>query len=141
MTKDKKFHRNYAKELISIAKGDLESAEVLAAARKKGRRENVCFVAQQCIEKSLKALLCALGRPVPLTHTIELLLDRLGDQYQPPTGNALIELTDFATIRRYQEGEEIITDDDVDATIHAARLTVEWSETLIVKLITSPDVT
>jgi HEPN domain-containing protein len=135
VTKDKYFHKSYASELIAIARGDLESAEVLGAQPQKGRRENVCFAAQQAIEKSLKALLCALERPVPLTLTIELLLDRLGQGYQPPIGDALVELTDFATTRRYQEGSEIISDADIKASIDAARSTVTWAENLIRELI------
>lgn len=135
MTKEKLFHQAYAHELVSIARGDLESAEVLAQEKHKGRRENICFTAQQSIEKSLKALICAQSKPVPQTHTIELLLDRLGSATQPPGGDSLIELTDFATIRRYQEGSEIITDEDTLASIQAAKTTLEWVEALVQKLV------
>ncbi len=131
MTKEKLFHKIYAHELIAIARGDFESTEILAAAKHKGRRENICFSAQQCIEKSLKAVICSQSKPVPMTHTIELLLDRLGSDHQPPSGEALVELTDFATIKRYQEGSEIITDEDVLATVTAARITLEWAESKI----------
>lgn len=131
MTKDKFFHKTYANELLSIAQGDLESAEVLAGNLAKGRKENICFAAQQCIEKSLKAVICATGRPMPLTHTIEVLLDRLGEKNQPPAGVKLIELTDFATIKRYQEGSEIITPEDVVATIKVAAETLGWASSLV----------
>lgn len=140
MTKDRLFRRAYAGELIKIAYGDLASAEVMADNLKKGRKENICFVAQQCIEKSLKAVLCAQGKPVPMTHSIEVLLDRLaGDQ--PSAAERLIELTDFATIRRYEEGNEIITDADIAAIIAAARDVANWANVRIDQLAKNSDPT
>lgn len=138
MTKDRLFRRVYANELIKIAYGDLASAEVMADNLNKGRKENICFAAQQCIEKSLKAVLCAQGKPVPMTPSIEVLLDRLaGDQ--PSAAERLIELTDFATIRRYEEGNEIITDADIAATIAAARDVANWAKGRIGQLATHSD--
>jgi HEPN domain-containing protein len=134
LTRDKLFRPEYASELLRIAKGDLESAEVLASFTSKGRRENICFAVQQCIEKALKALLCAQSKPVPLSHSIELLLDRLGPDCQPPLGHALIELTDFASVKRYEEGNEIITDDDIKASLVAGRNAVDWAEGMIANL-------
>ncbi len=127
MTKDKLFHPEYARVLWQIADGDLQSAEVMAQNLNKGRRENICFAAQQCIEKSFKAVLCSRQKPVPITHSIELLLDRL--QPTVPVGaEALIELTDFATVRRYEEGSEIITAEDLQAIIDAARGVLMWAK-------------
>ena len=130
MTKDKLFKKTYAPELLNIAAGDLASAEVLAATPLKGRKENICYTAQQSIEKSIKAVICAQGHPVPLTHSIEFLLDKITGTL-PPHSEALVELTDYATVRRYQEGNEIITDDDISATIEAARAVVAWAKTEI----------
>ncbi len=126
MTKDKLFKRGYALELLNIAAGDLASAEVLAAMPLKGRKENTCYTAQQSIEKSLKAVICAQGTPVPLTHSIEFLLDKITGT-PPPHDEALVDLTDYATIKRYQEGNEVITDDDISATIDAARDVLAWA--------------
>lgn len=137
MTRDKLFHKNYAVELLQIARGDFESAEVLAGNLQKGRKENICFAAQQSIEKVLKSVLCALGKPIPLSHSIELLLDRLGKDHQPPQGDALIELTDFATVKRYQEGSEIISSTDVAVTISVAKATLDWGEATVRLLVTS----
>lgn len=93
----------------------------------KGRRENICFVAQQCIEKSFKAVLCYQQKSVPMTHSIEVLLDRL--QSTVPVGaDSLIELTDYATVRRYEEGSEIITSEDVQAIITAAQGVLIWAK-------------
>ncbi len=49
----------------------------------------------------------------------------------PPHSEALVELTDYATVRRYQEGNEIITDDDISATIEAAKAVLAWAQTEI----------
>ena len=130
MTKDQLFKQEYAKELLKIAKGDLETTEVLLAA-KKGRPENICFYAQQVIEKALKSLLCHKGLSIPFTHSIELILDRLGKDLQPPHGSDLVVLTDFATIRRYEEGNEIIDQGDLNASVEAARKTLSWVDSHI----------
>jgi len=130
VTKDKVFRRDYATELWRIAQGDLESAEVMAESLSKGRRENICFAAQQCIEKAIKAVLCARQKPVPMTHSIEVLLERLQGDY-PDGAERLIELTDFATIRRYEEGNEILTAEDMAATIAAARDVLIWAKSQV----------
>ncbi len=135
MTREKTFRAVYAHELLRIARGDLESAEILAAAMARGRRENICFSVQQAIEKSLKAVLCAQNKPIPLSHSIELLLDRVGPQTQPPHGNTLIELTDYAAVKRYEEGSEIITDEDIAATLLAGQNVIEWAQALITHLV------
>ncbi len=127
MTRDKLFHREYSKTLLKIAEGDIQSAEVLALNIAKGRPENICFAAQQAIDKSLKAVLCFHQKPIPMTHSIELLIDRLRPSC-PPHAESLVELTDFATIRRYEEGNEIITVEDITAIIAIANLILAWAK-------------
>lgn len=48
MTKEQRFKKEYAFELLSIAAGDLETTLVLQSASR-GRKENICFSAQQVI--------------------------------------------------------------------------------------------
>ncbi len=134
MTREKLFRRDYAQVLWKIAEGDIQSAEVMALHLEKGRRENICFAAQQCIKKALKAVLCAREKAVPMTHSIELILDRL-QTVTPVHPDALIELTDFATSRRYEEGNEIITAEDVQAIIAAGRSILEWAKNEIAKAV------
>lgn len=58
MTKNLKkqlFPKEYAKELLKIAKGDLDSALGLYKINT-GRPENIVFLAQQSVEKSIKFL-------------------------------------------------------------------------------------
>lgn len=125
MTKEKLFKKEYAFELQRIAHGDLESAEGMKESGR-GRAENVCYMAQQSIEKSLKALLCYLGQPIPFTHSIELLIDRMPKDARPQEVDLLIELTDFAMVRRYNEGSEILTAEDLEATLEAAKRLLKW---------------
>ena len=130
MTKDKLFKREYARELLAIAAGDLGSAELMATDQNKGRRENICYAAQQSIEKAQMAVICAQGDANALTHSIEFLLDKVKGS-APPHGDELIELTDFATVKRYQEGNEIITAEDISATIGAAKKVLIWAQAKI----------
>ena len=74
-----KYKTEYAYELLRIAQGDLESAQALYAA-KTGRKENVGYLAQQCVEKCLKAVLCYKGVPVPHTNELAALLPLIGRQ-------------------------------------------------------------
>jgi HEPN domain-containing protein len=52
---------------LKFAFDDLRSAEILLAA---GIFTMVCFHAQQCVEKTLKALLAALRQPLPRSHNL-----------------------------------------------------------------------
>lgn len=119
MTKEKLFKKSYSLELQRIARGDLESAEGMRESGR-GRPENVCYMAQQAIEKSLKALICHCEMPIPFTHSIELLIDRLPQDKRPRDVELLVELTDYAMLKRYNEGSEILTQSDLIATIEAA---------------------
>ena len=100
------YEKSYAEELLRIAKADFEAAQVLYEARVK-RKENIFLLAQQALEKALKAVLCAMNLPVPHVHEISLLVDRIPEELNPPFSTEFNSLTEFATIRRYLEGKEI----------------------------------
>ena len=104
--REQKFDKRYALELFRIAKADFQSASVLSRAANEGRPENIFLLAQQSLEKGLKAVICALGDPVPFTHEIEVLTDRIQNRMEVPFLGKFNELSDFATIRRYIEGRE-----------------------------------
>lgn len=65
----------------------------------------VCFHAQQCAEKALKACLVWHGIDFPKTHVLEDLLDLLSqrDARLEHLGEALRSLTPFAVETRYPE--------------------------------------
>ncbi len=120
------FPKRYASELLSIAEGDLQSAEILATAAK-GRRENVFFHAHQSIEKSLKAVLCWRRIPVPLLHDLGILVALLPKDRPPPFGYELRELNDFAAVRRYEEEAVVLTRDEEQRVLEVARDVLRWA--------------
>lgn len=127
MTKEQKFKKEYANELIGIAIGDLETAKILLAAPN-GRKENVCFAAQQVVEKSIKAVLCFHEIPVPFTHNLDILMDRLPAHLQMQGAEDLNELTEYATIRRYEEGTFLLDQEDLKTAVSLAELTISWAK-------------
>ena len=69
-----------------------------------GRPENALYHIQQACEKALKAIYIAKEKEVTLIHDIGLLIGGLGDIIQVPYQEELLSLTEYATIRRDEEG-------------------------------------
>jgi len=112
------YHVDYAKELLQIAEGDLASARGLAKL-KEGRPENICFLAQQAAEKAMKAVLCHHRKEIIHTHDLEALAMMLPTGLEVPHEQGLGSLTQYALLRRYEEGYEILKDDDFKVVISA----------------------
>lgn len=132
MTKEQKFKKEYAFELLKIAEGDLETTKALLAASI-GRKENVCFNAQQVIEKSIKAVLCFLELPVPFTHNLDILIDRLPKELNLKDTENINELTEYATIRRYEEGTFELDSEDLKKAFELAEITLKWAQKICAK--------
>lgn len=130
MTKSQRFKKSYAHVLLRIAAEDFETLNIIYKAEG-GRKENICFIAQQVAEKCLKALIVDAGVAVPFTHSIELLLSCLDPASHPPLANSLDALTEYATIRRYEEGYAILDEADLSAAFEAARSTLEFCKSCI----------
>lgn len=64
-------------EWVRKAEGDMRTARREAAVQEWPNHDAVCFHAQQCAEKYLKARMIEAGLPVPRTHDLELLLNQL----------------------------------------------------------------
>ena len=130
MTKNLKkqlFPKEYTKELLRISQGDLESAVALSNA-KSGRPENIVFMAQQAVEKYLKAVLVHLEIAFPLLHDLGVLVALLPDDKMPPEGFELMELNPFASIRRYHEGDVPLTKEEIDAALKVAQNIANWAK-------------
>ena len=111
--KKRKFNPAYALELLGIAKGDLESAQGLVDS-KKGRPENALYHVQQACEKALKAIYIANEKEVTLIHDLGLLIGGLTGAIEIPHQEELLSLSEYATIRRYEEGQyELDFDSDI----------------------------
>jgi HEPN domain-containing protein len=128
--RERVFKKIYARELVGIAEGDLESAKALVDANR-GRPENICYHAEQCVEKSLKAILVHLEKPVPVTHDLGIITERV-NQFLPLEVHADLTLyTEFATTRRYEESDMILDRADLDAAVKIAEDVLAWAKSHI----------
>ena len=123
-------------ECIERAEEDYNMAQ-LAQQASRPFHNSICFHAQQCIEKYLKAWLQKVDVPVPRTHDLEellaLIVPTLPDwsQWQPD----LKRITEYAVDARYP-GESATADD----TQHAMRIcdVVRHAVRTLLKLQTPP---
>jgi HEPN domain-containing protein len=131
---EKLYEKSYAQELISIAGGDYETALYLLEGMKKSliRSENLFYLAQQSIEKSLKAVLCAYDRPIPMVHDLGILVAKLPEASNPQFGYEISRLNDFATTRRYEEGRLILDVEEAEDTLALAKLIFNWAQQIVI---------
>ena len=66
-----------ALEWVQKAEGDMNTARRESIVKKDPNHDAVCFHAQQCAEKYLKALFIETGLPLTRTHDLEILLSLL----------------------------------------------------------------
>jgi HEPN domain-containing protein len=129
MVKDKIFKKEFGIELFRIAENDLVAARTLHCDNAV-RKETAMLMVQQSIEKALKALLCHAGAPIPQTHDLSLLVDRLSatGMTLPSliTNTDFDELTPFATLRRYEDGHFEIDESDMAGTLGLAESILSW---------------
>ena len=126
MTKERLFKPEYAKELLSLARSDLATGKYLSKSTKI-RPENTLFHIGQAVEKSLKAVLCHLQMPVPLTHDLLALIQTLPKEVAPPGDETLDDLSPYATVRRYEEGKYEISVEELDSAIRLAEQVIQWA--------------
>jgi len=91
-----------AREWIEKAENDLINAQHALTLGKNCPADTVCFHAQQCVEKYLKALLTFMAIDFPKTHEIARLMNLLPRKVQPELApEEQGKLTDYATVTRY----------------------------------------
>jgi HEPN domain-containing protein len=103
-------------EWVGKAEGDFATVEREARARKNPNYDGVCFHAQQCAEKYLKALAVELDLPFLRTHDLVILLEQLLPVYplwEVYRGD-LAYLSEFAVSFRYP-GESADRESALDA--------------------------
>jgi len=108
-------------EWVEKAEGDFQTAEREMRARKAPNYDAVCFHAQQCAEKYLKAFLIHRQIPFRPIHDLEVLLGLI-----TPIGtdfefirDLLLLLNDYAVDIRYPS--EFATKDEARAAVKAMR--------------------
>jgi HEPN domain-containing protein len=107
---------------LAKAKGDLKMAE-LAWAADTPLWDQACFHAQQCAEKSLKALLVAAELEVPRTHDLVALVDRLKRVWEDIEclANAAGLLSHYGVAPRYPSFLASETETDAREALDRAR--------------------
>ncbi|MAE70825.1 MAG: DNA-binding protein [Gemmatimonadetes bacterium] len=90
--------------------------------------EDLCFEAQQAVEKALKALLIALEQSFPRTHDIDTLLGllvKLGESVPGELGD-LGDLSEYAVHTRYPTLAEPVTREEYAKALRLAAGTIQW---------------
>jgi HEPN domain-containing protein len=91
-------------EWIVKADHDLTAAVQILKLGKAAPVDTVCFHAQQCVEKYLKAVLVYRSIPFPKSHDIRLLMGLVPPRSRPALEVGLQDrLTKYATVTRYPE--------------------------------------
>lgn len=90
--------------------------------------EDLCFDAQQAVEKSLKALLLFHKIPFRFVHDIAELLTVLEQNglSLPEQIRAAAELSDYAVEARYPGPMEPVTEDEYKEAVKVAEMVVSW---------------
>ena len=84
------------------AENDLKAASHILKLGEECPTDTVCFHAQQCVEKYLKAFLVLEGTDFPKTHDIEVLRALLPKRVQPKLADEeQAKLTEYAMVARY----------------------------------------
>ena len=115
---------------LRYAEADLQMARIPLPTG--GLYEQLCFHAQQAIEKSIKAVLIREGVEVPRVHSIERLIDLL------PVGVArtkelvdAAQLTEYATTFRYPGEAEPTTEEDYREALGLSEAVFAWASARI----------
>lgn len=116
-----------ARSNLARARADRGLADVLY--------EDLCFDAQQAVEKCLKALLVHRKIAFPKTHAIgELLTLIQGSGIEVPEQlRAAAELTEYAVEARYPGLSEDVTEDEYRQAVELAERTVHWVEGILAR--------
>ena len=110
------------REWIAKAENDLTNAAHTLKLRAECPTDTVCFHAQQCIEKYIKALLVFRGIPFPKWHNIHALRALLPPRLRPKLDRKTQdELTRYATVRRYPSSGSDITLPEARRAVATAR--------------------
>ena len=92
------------REWLFKADNDLTNAAHTLTLREKCPADTVCFHAQQCVEKYIKALLVFRGTAFPKTHNIRVLRTLLPPKLRPKLDRKVQDrLTRYAAILRYPD--------------------------------------
>jgi len=110
------------REWLEKADNDLRNAVHTLTLGAEGPTDTVCFHAQQCVEKYLKAFLVFIEIDFPKTHDIEELMNLIPDRYRPELSiQDQRRLTAYATETRYPGGYAPIKLSEARQAVRLAR--------------------
>lgn len=110
------------RQWVRKAENDLLNAVQVVKLGKRSPLDTVCYHAQQCVEKYVKALLIHHDLDVPKTHNIAVLIKLLPPGARPDISLADQDrLTEYATTTRYPGDYEPLALADARAAVKLAR--------------------
>lgn len=115
---------------MAIAESDLATAIYLSQSESI-RKETTLFNVEQAVEKAIKAVLCHLEKPVPLTHDLYAVIQALPQNNLPPGEYGLHDLTPYATVRRYEDAVDVLTNADIKIALQSAREVLDWAKQIL----------
>ncbi|MFO7956526.1 MAG: HEPN domain-containing protein [Candidatus Brocadiia bacterium] len=115
-----------AREWVVKAENDLRTAEYTLTMGERCPTDTVCFHAQQCVEKYLKALLVAEGVDFARTHDIAELMAVSPEKVHPVLDEAQQDrMTEYATVTRYPGAYGPISMEEARDAVEVARRAAE----------------
>jgi len=120
-------NREFVMEWLKRAKSNLERARA-GKVSEEILYEDLCFDAQQTVEKAIKALLIGLDKEFPRTHSIARLLELVSEEGVeiPEEVEKAIDLTDYAVEARYPGEKEPVSEEEYKEALKLAETTYEW---------------
>ena len=110
------------RQWVQKAENDLQAATYTLRLEEDCPTDTVCFHAQQCIEKYVKALLVLHAIEFPWTHNLGVLIACLPQASRPQlTPEEQELLTDYATTTRYPGDYEAIPLNEARRAVRLAR--------------------
>jgi HEPN domain-containing protein len=111
-----------ARQWVGKAENDLKNATHTVRLRTDCPTDTVCFHAQQCVEKYLKALLVLNGIEFSRTHQISTLLAFVPAPIRPTlTQEEQDRLTEYAVTTRYPGDYDPISREEAQQAVRLAR--------------------
>lgn len=111
-----------ARQWVAKAESDLKTAAHVLKLKTDCPTDAVCFHAQQCVEKYLKALLVLNGIEFSRTHQISVLMAFLPAQVRPDlTAEEQDRLTEYAVTTRYPGDYDPISYEEAQQAVRIAR--------------------
>ena len=120
------------REWIEKAENDLKTAAHTLEMGDDAPTDTICFHAQQCVEKYLKAILVARRTPFPKTHDLTKIVGLLPADARPGLPREEQDvLTSYATVTLYPGGYDPITLAEAERAVGIARRVREEVRTLL----------